>query len=95
MRDIQRAYRDAMVHEYEALLRGGRASEARHVGRELKKQFGLDVDPDDAPPPPPPPPVKEATVESRPPEDAAEPKPAPRRGPGRPRKTAEAAPEKK
>lgn len=95
MRDIQRAYREAMVEEYTSLVRGGRAAEAKHVQRELREQFGLTVGDDDTAPPPPPPPAPERADEPRPPEDTAEPKPAPRRGPGRPRKTAEASPSDK
>lgn len=95
MRDVQRAYRDAMVEEYASLVRGGRVAEARHVRRQLREQFGVNVGSDDAPPPPDPAPVAERVDEPRAPEDTAEPKPVPRRGPGRPRKTAEAAPDKK
>jgi hypothetical protein len=94
VRDIQRAYQDAMVEEYESLVRGGRTAEAKHVARQLKAQFGLTVGADDAPPPPPAP-TQERADEPRPVEDTAEPKPAPRRGPGRPRKTTEATPSDK
>jgi hypothetical protein len=97
VRDIQRAYQDAMVEEYESLVRGGRTAEARHVQAELKDRFGVEVgvDHNPAPSPPPPAPAKERADEPRPVEDTAEPKPAPRRGPGRPRKTAEASPSDK
>lgn len=89
MRDIQRDYRDAMVQEYESLVRAGRTVDAKHVQRELRVQFGHSVGGEDAPPPEP-----ERADEPRPPEDTAEQKPV-RRGPGRPRKATEATPSEK
>jgi hypothetical protein len=80
-----------MVEEYESLVRAGRTADAKHVKRELKVQFGVDVGGVEAGEPP----ATERAVEPRPPENAAEPNPPARRGPGRPRKAAETASDEK
>lgn len=78
MRDIQRAYQDAMVAEYEALTRAGRKEEAAHVKQQLAEQFGYpdgEVAANES--------VRESTDEPKPPEASVEPKPG-RRGPRQP-----------
>lgn len=76
MRDIEHAYRDAMVAEYEDLVRGGRTEEADHVAEVLADRYGHKIgsgpklpDAGDAP---------ETTSQEAPPETATP--PAPRRG---------------
>lgn len=86
MRDIQRAYKDAMVAEYEALTRAGRKAEADHVKQQLSEQFGYsaaDADADEASRESADEPVRESTDEPKPPEATVEPKPG-RRGPRQP-----------
>jgi uncharacterized membrane protein len=97
VRDINRAYRDAMAQEYAALVSAGRDDEAEHVAEELKSQYDVEVRPARekkaaAPEEPKAPAVPERADVPHPPENTAEPRPAPRR-PGRPRKTADSKPE--
>lgn len=94
MRDINRAYRDAMAAEYAALVSAGRLDEAEHVAEELKSQYDVDVQPTRAKEPEQ---SKPAVAAERadaepPPENTAEPAPV-KRLPGRPRKTATSKPE--
>lgn len=45
MRDIEGAYRDATIAEYESLKGAGRDAEAAHVAEVLREQYGYDVEP--------------------------------------------------
>lgn len=94
MRDINRAYRDAMAAEYAALVSAGRLEDAEHVAEELKSQYDIDVRParTKVTEKPKPPLAPERVDVEPPPENTAEPTPA-RRGPGRPRKPAATKPE--
>lgn len=79
IRDTQGAYRAALVEEYESYKRAGRRSEAAHVARVLREQYGHDVEPAPEPEAPverPEPEVKETAAAAPPPEAAVEPKPA-------------------
>lgn len=78
MRDIEADYRRAYTEEYEGYRRAGLHERAARIATILRDAYGVEVDraPDRAP----------ERADSRPPENAAEPQPAQRRGPGRPRK---------
>lgn len=43
MRDIEAAYRDALVEEYEGYARAGRTKDAEHVAGILKDRYSYDV----------------------------------------------------
>lgn len=86
-RDIESAYRAALLEEYASYRQGGRAAEAAHVARVLKAQYGIDVTPAE-PQAAAPEPVVETAASEAPAEAAVPERAAPvRRGPGRPRKS--------
>lgn len=88
MRDIDQAYRTAMIDEYAALKSSGRDEEAEHVATVLRERYGHEVEakpakqrePEKAP---------ERVDVAPPPENTAEPQPR-RRGPAK--KTAASQP---
>lgn len=43
MRDIEAAYKDALIEEYEGYVRGGRTAEAEQVAEVLKGRYNHDV----------------------------------------------------
>lgn len=43
MRDIEAAYKDALLEEHASYVRAGREAEAEHVAGVLKGQYGHDV----------------------------------------------------
>lgn len=43
MRDIEAAYKDALVEEYEGYVRAGRTEDAEHVAGLLKDRYSYDV----------------------------------------------------
>lgn len=75
MRDIDAAYKDALVEEYESYMRAGRGEEAEHVAHELRDRYGVDVAPG---------PVETLVerADQKPPEAAVPPAPNPRSEPG-------------
>jgi hypothetical protein len=93
-RDIQAAYRDAMIEEHAAYKNAGRAEDAAHVADTLKARFDYDVDASSGPADPPDeekapekPAAPEHAAAEKAPETAAEPKPAQaakKAAPGRP-----------
>lgn len=73
MRDIEAAYKDALVEEYEGYVRAGRSDDAEHVAGVLKDRFGYDAGrakAEEAAPAAP-----EKATEEKPPEAAVDPKP--------------------
>lgn len=81
MRDIEKAYREATIAEYESLKGAGRDQEAAHVAGVLRDQYGYEAEPENTPAAPErteQPPAPERADEPRPPENTAVPHPAPR-----------------
>jgi len=73
MRDIEAAYKDALVEEYEGYVRAGRTEEAEHVAGILKDRYGYDAGKRNAKEAAPA--VSEKAAEEKPPESAVDPKP--------------------
>ncbi len=80
MRDIEAAYKDALVEEYEGYVRAGRTEDAEHVAAILKDRYSHDVVSEsegdgakktakESPQP------AEKAAEEKPPEAAVDPKP--------------------
>ena len=44
MRDIEAAYKDALIDEHEGYVRAGRTAEAEQVAEALKDRYDYDVD---------------------------------------------------
>jgi len=83
MRDIEAAYKDALIEEYEGYMRAGRSEDAEQVAAVLKGDYGYDVVKPDGEA------KKASTPETkavpRPPEAAVEPKPEPASAATKPR----------
>lgn len=79
MRDIEAAYRDALVEEYEAYVRASRKADAKQVAAVLKDGYDYDVaEPDgDAEQEKKPSSAPERADAEKAPENTAEPKPQP------------------
>jgi hypothetical protein len=43
MRDIEAAYKDALIEEYEGYMRAGRTDDAEHVAGILKDRYSYDI----------------------------------------------------
>lgn len=92
-RDIQADYKAAMIEEYEAYVRAGRAEDAKHVASVLKYTF--DYEPAGEPDKKiekkvePAPPVERAVPDGDDQETPETPEQPVKRGPGRPRKNVE------
>lgn len=76
MRDIDAAYKDALVEEYEGYVRAGRSADAKQVAAVLKDRYDHDVakqdsDTEEKKPSPAP----ERADAEKAPENTAEPKP--------------------
>jgi len=73
MRDIEAAYKEALVEEYEGYVRAGRTEDAEHVAGILKDRYGYDAGKRNAEEAAPV--VSEKAAEEKPPEAAVDPKP--------------------
>lgn len=71
MRDIEAAYKDALIEEHAGYVRAKRTAEAEQVAQVLRDRYGYDVDGESKKETPAP----EKADAERPPEAAVDPKP--------------------
>lgn len=76
MRDIEAAYRDALIEEHASYVRGGRTAEAENVAEVLRKRYDHDVNAKTEPAKKPEASAAPERADAeKPPEAAVEPKP--------------------